>query len=85
MDKPVLSKHVVIKFSVQDPSSRTEKESTKALCKAVNDNLFYTNWRLQNSSVLYRLAYLEGTLKAHDDDESLLKLAMEIKKSKSSV
>lgn len=69
-----------LEFSVQDPSARKEKECVKILGKIISENLFNTNWRLQVSLVSYRLAYLTGRLKAHESDEDLLKLAMEIGK-----
>jgi hypothetical protein len=77
-EKPNLGRNVILGFSVQDPSTRTEKESVKILGKIISKDLFNTNWRLQVSSVSYRLAYLTGKLKAYESEEDLLKLAMEI-------
>lgn len=79
-EKPELGRNVIMEFSVQDPTNRTENESIKVLTDRIPKALFRTNWRLQASSVSYRLAYLTAKLKAYESDEDLLKLAQDITK-----
>ncbi len=81
-DKPEMGRHVVISFSLQDPSNRNEQESVKLITTSVKKALFHTNWRLMTEGISYRLSYLTGRLKSHDQEEDILKIAKEIKAKK---
>jgi hypothetical protein len=77
-EKPDLGRQVVIAFSLQDPTTRTEKESIKVITKAIKKSLFTTNWRLMAEGISFRLGYLTGRLKSYEQDEDLMKIAKEI-------
>ena len=77
-EKPKMGREVVIEFNLQDPTERKEKESVKTLSAEFNKALFTTNWRLQKTSVSYRMGYIIGKLKGCEDEEGLLKIAKEI-------
>jgi hypothetical protein len=78
-DKPEIARYVIISFSMQDPSDRKEKESVKAITKAIRNELFPTNWRIMADGISYRLGYLTGRVKSFEQREDLLKIAMEIR------
>lgn len=75
LDKPEIGKDVVIGFSCLD--NKTEREdyaSRKDLQKLINKTLTNTNWRLMSDGVSCRLGYLNGKLRAYENEEDLLKL-----------
>lgn len=78
-EKPEMRQFVKVSFSAQDPSKRDEKESLKALTGAIKKELKQANWRLVGE-ITYRLGYLNGALKAFEQDEDLIKLREESKK-----
>ena len=76
---PDMGRHVTIEFTIQDATSRIEKESKKLLAKILQENLIKTNWRLVSpDSLFYRLGILSGKLKAYETEEDLLILAKQI-------
>ncbi|HRE74310.1 MAG TPA: hypothetical protein PLR45_06435 [Flavobacteriales bacterium] len=77
--KPDMGAHVIIEFSVQDPTNRSDRESEKLLIKSISENLFPTFWRLMKQTVSYRLGYITGKVKCYADDGGLLKIGKEIK------
>lgn len=77
-EKPVFTSHTVITFSVQDPTDRSEKESRKQLLKALQVDLFETNWRLVSAELTYRMGYLTGKIKGFEQDDDIMKIAREI-------
>lgn len=67
---PIMGRNVIVEFSIQDGSSRTEKESKKVLVKIIQKYLFKTNWRLIATENLdYRLGIIRGKIKAYESDE----------------
>ena len=67
---PIMGRNVIVEFSIQDGSSRTEKESKKVLVKIIQKYLFKTNWRLIATENLdYRLGIISGKIKAYESDE----------------
>lgn len=82
-EKPVFTKHALIHFSVQDPTDRNEKESIKQLQKALQVDLFETNWRLVSADLTYRMGYLTGKIKGFEQDDDIMKIAREIHEKKS--
>lgn len=80
---PIMGRNVIVEFSIQDGSSRTEKESKKVLVKIIQKYLFKTNWRLIATENLdYRLGVISGKIKAYESDEDFLMLAKQIYDSK---
>lgn len=80
---PKMGRNVTVEFTVQDASSRIEKESKKLLERIIQEHLFKTNWRLFDAkNIHYRLGIINGKLKAHESDEDLLILAKQIKDGK---
>lgn len=77
-EKPVFSSHTVLQFSLQDPTSRSEKESLKQLQKIIQADLFLTNWRLIKTELTYRMGYLTGKVKGFEQDDDILKISKEI-------
>lgn len=71
----VLDKFVAVPFSIQDSNSNRRKEDSIAdflkLCKS---ELVYTNWRLIESDVMYRLGFISGTLKGYERQEDIERL-----------
>lgn len=80
--KPEVGKQIVLPFSLQDPSIRSEQESLSMLTTALKKNLFHTNWRLTSRGISYRLGYLTAELKVYESEDDLLKIAKEIGKRK---
>lgn len=78
-DKPEIGRHVVIGFSLQDPSDRNEQESVKLITASFKEAFFHTNWRLMTEGISYRLGYLTGRLKSYDREEDILEIAKKIK------
>jgi hypothetical protein len=79
---PDMGRHVTVEFSIQDASTRTEKESKKLIVKILQEYLVKTNWRLVSpDNIHYRLGIISGKLKAHETEEDLLMLAKKIKES----
>lgn len=77
-DKPQLGGYVTIEFSCMDgDSAREDAKSRKALKKAVVTALTGTNWRLMSDGIAYRLGYLNGRVRAYEDEQDLLKLVSE--------
>lgn len=77
LDKPEMSKDVIIGFScLDDKSDRSDYDSEKTLKKAVDKALADTNWRLMSDGIHYRLGYLSGRLRAYEQEEDLKKLVM---------
>lgn len=81
LGQPDMDRHIVVEFSLQDPTERTDRESELLLMKSINENLFPTCWRLMSQGVSYRMGYITGKLKAYTDDEGLLKIGKEIQES----
>lgn len=81
-DKPKISRYLIVEFSAQDPTDRTEVKSIKALKKVIETALFSTNWRLVSSAISYNLGFLNGQLKGFSMKEDLIKLAREIRAKK---
>lgn len=77
-DKPEIGRHVIVPFSLQDPSNRTENESIKTIAKQFKSELFPTNWRLMSEGISYRLGHLTGRIKSFEQKDDLLKIAKEI-------
>lgn len=76
---PDMGRHVTVEFSIQDASTRTEKESKKLIAKILQEHLVKTNWRLVSpDNIHYRLGIISGKLKAHETEEDLLMLAKQI-------
>lgn len=75
LKSPETGRHFIVPFNVRDSKSdRRERDSQKQLEKAIKDALKDTNWRLMTNGIHYRLGFLEGSLKAYEKDEDLLKL-----------
>ncbi|RZK19115.1 MAG: hypothetical protein EOO43_11990 [Flavobacterium sp.] len=77
-EKPEFKKFASVKFSVQDPSENTDKQSVKTLLKIIKLELLKTNWRLLAKGINYRLAVLTGELRAFESDNDLQEIAEEI-------
>jgi len=82
-DNHSTEKYLSVSFSLQDPTERTEKESSKIIVDAIQQALFHTNWRLMNRGVEYRLGLITGKLRAYAGEEGLMKIAKEIYEKKS--
>jgi uncharacterized Zn finger protein (UPF0148 family) len=79
--QPEFGKQLIVGFTVQDSNTiRQEYDSRNSFKKLVQGVLAGTNWRLMIDSVIYRLGYLQGRLKAYETEEDLLNL---VKKQKS--
>lgn len=76
LEKPEMSRHVIVPFNIQDNSIRNENESLRIFTFEVEKSLFHTNWRLMNGTN-YRLGYITGKLKAYENDD-LIKIAKQI-------
>lgn len=74
LDKPEIGKFVIVSFTVQDASSRNERESEWQLRKLIKHTLSGSNWRLMSDGVSYRLGCLSGRLKGYEQEEDLVGL-----------
>ncbi len=79
LKEPKMGQQIIVPFTIQDPSDRNEKESSKILLKNLKKNLFPTNWRVINTSISFRLGFISGQLKAYDSEDDLIKIGKEIK------
>jgi hypothetical protein len=83
LDKPEMGRDVTIGFNCLDSKSgRDDYDSEKTLKKTVEKALDDTNWRLMSDGIHYRLGYLNGRLRAYEQEEDLKKLVMKSKKLK---
>lgn len=74
-DKPEIDEFVIVPFTVEDTdTSRSNRDSTNQLEKAIKNTLEGTNWRLLTGSLSYRMGYLQGRLKGYEREEDLIKL-----------
>lgn len=75
LDKPEIGKDVFVGFNCLDgKSERSDRDSEKVLKKTVEKALLNTNWRLISDGISYRLGYLNGRLRAYENEEDLKKL-----------
>lgn len=58
--EPDMVGDVTIAFSVQDPTSRCERDSRKLLKKLIEKTLNGINWKLMNAGIDYKLGVLTG-------------------------
>ena len=72
--EPQLGERMTVPFSMQDPTSRNEREAVRILTKQMKKELFLSNWRLGSSGIACRLGFFWGELKSYDSDEDLLKI-----------
>lgn len=83
LDKPEMGRDVYIGFSCLDSKSdRQDYDSRKTLKKLVDSALNDTNWRLMSDGISYRLGYLNGRVKAYEDEEALKELVIKSGKLK---
>lgn len=83
LDKPEMGKDVFIGFSCLDSkSNREDYDSRKTLKKLVDKTLIDTNWRLMSDGISYRLGYLNGRLRAYEQEEDLKELVIKSRKLK---
>lgn len=83
LGKPDMRQYVTVPFSVQDADpKREDRTSVKHLEELIKQTLEDTNWRLMANSVLYRLGYLEGTLRGYEGKEEMIKLVSKKEESK---
>jgi hypothetical protein len=83
LDKPEMGRDVYIGFSCLDSRvDREDYDSRKTLKKLVDKALIDTNWRLMSDGINYRLGYLNGRLRAYEQEEDIKKLVMQVKKLK---
>jgi len=74
-DKPEIARDFTVGFNCLDgQTTRSDYESTKTLKKTVKKALEQTNWRLMSEGISYRLGYLNGRIRAYEDEEQLLSL-----------
>jgi hypothetical protein len=74
-DKPEIGREFTVGFSCLDSqSSRDDYASSSALKKAVKVALAQTNWRLMSEGISYRLGYLNGRVRAYEQEEDLIRL-----------
>jgi hypothetical protein len=84
LDKPEMGRDVFIGFSCLDSKSgREDYDSRKTLKKLVDKALIDTNWRLMSDGISYRLGYLNGRIRAYEQEEDIKKLVMQTRKLKS--
>lgn len=75
LDRPEMGRDVYISFSCLDSKSdRNDYDSRKTLKKLVDAVLRETNWRLMSDGISYRLGYLNGRIRAYENEEDLKKL-----------
>lgn len=78
-----MGREVYVGFSCLDSKSeRNNYDSRKTLKKLVDSALEDTNWGLMSDGISYRLGYLNGRVKAYENEEDLMKLAMKNKNLK---
>jgi hypothetical protein len=83
LDKPEMGRDVYIGFSCLDSKSdREDYDSRKTLKKIVDKALIDTNWRLMSDGISYRLGYLNGRIRAYEQEEDIKKLVMQTRKLK---
>lgn len=83
LDKPEVGRDVHVGFSCLDSKAdREDYESRKTLKKLVDKALLDTNWRLMSDGISYRLGYLNGRLKAYENEEEIKALVMKTRKLK---
>lgn len=81
IDKPEMGRDVYVGFSCLDSKSdRKDYYSRKTLKKLVDSALEDTNWRLMSEGISYRLGYLNGRLRAYENEDDLKKLVSKVKK-----
>ena len=79
--EPEMGREVSVGFSCLDSKSdRGDYDSRKVLKKAIEKVLQNTNWRLMSEGIHYRLGYLNGRLRAYENEDELLKLVEQGKK-----
>ncbi|MCB9772265.1 MAG: hypothetical protein H6754_06905 [Candidatus Omnitrophica bacterium] len=77
-EKPEISRHFIIPFSVQDAdSSRKENDSVRKLRRLIKKTLAGTNWHLMSEGMSYRLGYLWGRLRGADQEDELVEMVKE--------
>lgn len=73
--QPEFGKQLIVGFTAQDSNTtRQEYDSRNSFRKLVQGALTGTNWRLMVDSVIYRLGYLQGRLRAYETEEDLFSL-----------
>jgi predicted RNA-binding Zn-ribbon protein involved in translation (DUF1610 family) len=83
MDRPEMGRDVYVGFSCLDSKSgREDYDSRKTLRKLVDKALVDTNWRLMSDGISYRLGYLNGRLRAYEQEEDIKKLVIQTRKLK---
>jgi len=83
LDKPEIGRDVIVGFNCLDTKSeRDDYTSQKELKKIINHALSDTNWRLMSDGIYYRLGYLNGRIRAYEQEEDLIKLVEKDKKLK---
>jgi hypothetical protein len=81
MDKPEVGRDVYVGFSCLDSKpDREDYDSRKTLKKLVDKALIDTNWRLMSDGISYRLGYLNGRIRAYEQEEEIKKLVMQTRK-----
>jgi hypothetical protein len=74
-EKPDVSKHIIIAFNTQDADPlRKEYDSIHKLQRLIKKTLEGTNWRLMSGGMCYKLGYLWGRLKGHDQEDDLVQM-----------
>jgi len=74
-EKPEVSKYIVVPFNIQDADPlRKEYDSIHKLQRFIKRALEGTNWRLMSGGMCYRLGYLWGRLKGHDQEDDLVEM-----------
>lgn len=83
LDKPEVGRDVIIGFNCLDSKSdRGDYDSEKTLKKTIEKALADTNWRLMSDGIHYRLGYLNGRIRAYEQEEDLKQLVIKTKKLK---
>ncbi|RYX79159.1 hypothetical protein EON76_00325 [bacterium] len=81
LDKPTVGKDVFVGFNCLDiKSGRSDYDSRRNLEKHIKNVLESTNWRLVSGGVSYRLGYLNGRLRAYEQEDDLKQLIVKNKK-----
>lgn len=83
LGEPVISKDIVVSFSVHDSEDRSEPQSVGNLSKLIRKTLEGTNWRLMTDGVNYRLGMLTGRLRGYERDDDMLELVQDKNNSES--
>lgn len=79
-EKPELSQVVTVPFYLQDPTNRDKTDSLRMLAHLLKDCLLFTNWRLVESKLSYRLGVVTGCIRGFETENDLMNLAKEIAK-----